>query len=106
MWTGREIGVKVMEGIRTAHSVDCRVVRIGDDECKLCACVPTFRRSFWVCIVEVDRDGVVGWRVGIPEWKQQYAPLKQQSDDLERCACNEKGVWRTIYVLHTQTPDS
>jgi hypothetical protein len=57
------MGVETSEMIRTAHGIDCRVTRVGDDECELGASMPSFRRSFWVCIIEVDGDGIIGWRV-------------------------------------------
>ena len=55
---------------RTRDSVDSRVRWIGDDQRKLRAGVPTFRRSLRVSVVEVNGDRIVRWRVGIAERKQ------------------------------------
>ena len=47
---------------------------IGDDEGELRAGVPAFGRLLRLGIVEIDGDGVIWWRVGITEGKEEDAP--------------------------------
>lgn len=60
--------------VLTADGIDARVVRVGDGQGELGAGVPSLGRSFWVCVVEVDRDHIVRLTVRIALGEEEYSP--------------------------------
>lgn len=60
--------------LRTADSIDGRIVWVRNDQRKLGASVPTLFHAFGICVIEIDRDGVIWGSVGIAEREEKYPP--------------------------------
>lgn len=78
-------------------------MNIGDDQSELCTCVPALRCSFGVSVVEIYRDRVIWWCVGVAERKEEDTPARHKGlrKDLQAGLQHR----RTTYAPHIRSPD-
>lgn len=71
----------------TAHDEMGRIVRVRHYESKLRTGMPSFRSCFRVCIIEIDRNRFIRWRVRISCRKEEDAPKKERRKGRDRVGC-------------------
>lgn len=49
---------------------------VGNDEGELRARMPAFRRTLWIGVVEVNRDGIIRWCLRVSKWEEEYPPVQ------------------------------